>query len=221
MFTLQDKNGGIVILFRFSGRGAEPLQILQKQRHLHSLEFLAKAQIFLRLFRLLPEGPDLQFQLRDLVPDTQKIFLRGSQPPLGLLLAVTVFGNARRFFKDFAAIRTFQGKNFINAALTDIGIALTAEAGIHEQLVDVAQADTLPVDVVFALAGAVIPAGDHQLVGVVAQLAVGIVEHQRRFRKAHGAALLGPAEDDVLHFLPAQRTGILLAHDPADGVGNI
>ena len=76
----------------------------------------------------------------------------------------------------------------------------------------------LLVDVVFALAGAVIPARDHQLVGVIMQGAVAVVQHERRLGKADGGALLRAAENDILHLLAAQRAGILLAHDPADGI---
>ena len=105
-----------------------------------------------------------------------------------------------------------------SSPVSDVGIAVAAETGIHEQLVDVAQTHALLVNVVFALAGAVIPARDHQLVGVIMQGAVAVVQHERRLGKADGGALLRAAENDILHLLAAQRAGILLAHDPADGI---
>ena len=50
---------------------------------------------------------------------------------------------------------------------------------------------------------------------------LGIVNDQRHLGKAHLAALFGAAEDDILHLSAPELTAVLLAHDPADGVGDI
>ena len=134
---------------------------------------------------------------------------------------MAVFGNARRFLKNLAAIGAFQGQDLIDSTLRNIGITLAAETGVHKQLVDVAQTHALAIDIVFAFARAVIPPGNHQLVRIEFERTVGIVQDQRRLRETHGTALLRAAENDVLHLLSTQRTGVLLAHDPANSVGNI
>ena len=106
--------------------------------------------------------------------------------------------------------------------MTDDGIALAAHAGIHEQLVHIAQAHGLLVDIVFRFAAAVVPARDGDL-GLLhaGEDVLGVVEHERHLRKAHLVARFRAAENDILHLLAAQRAGILLAHDPANGVRNI
>ena len=134
---------------------------------------------------------------------------------------MTVFGNARRLLKNLAAIRALNRQDLINASLTDIGIALPSETRIHKQFVNVTQADGLPVDIVFAFTGTIIPAGDHQLVRVVSDGAVGIIQNKRRLREADLRTLFRTAENDILHFLTAQRAGALLSHDPTDRVGDI
>ena len=218
VLLLQDEGGGMIVLLGLARRGAQALERLQPQRDLEALELLAVGQVALCLFRLIAQRADLQLQLRDLVADAGQIVLRRGEAALRFLLAVAVFRDTGGLLENFAAVRALEGQNFVDASLADVGIAVAAETGIHEQLVDVAQTHALLVDVVFALAGAVIPARDHQLVGVIMQGAVAVVQHERRLGKADGGALLRAAENDILHLLAAQRAGILLAHDPADGI---
>ena len=49
----------------------------------------------------------------------------------------------------------------------------------------------------------------------------GVVQHQRHLGKTHRGPLLRAAEDHVLHLAAPEGLAGLLAHDPADGVGNI
>ena len=121
------------------------------------------------------------------------------------------FGDAGGLFEDLAPVGRFEGEDLVDAALPDIGIALAAEAGVHEQLVDVLEAGKLLVDIVFALAGAEIAAGDHDLGGLDAKAGVGVVEDEGGLGVADGGALGGAAEDDVFHLRAAQGAGSLLA----------
>ena len=123
--------------------------------------------------------------------------------------------------KDLAAVSGFDREDLVDLALTDDGVALPAHTGVHEQLVNVLEADRASVDIVFTFARAVIPAGDHNLRLVHVDQTSCVVQHQRDFGVAGLLALGGTAEDDVLHLAAAQRAGGLLTHDPADGVGNI
>ena len=178
-------------------------------------------QIALRRFRLLAQRLHLQLKLGDLIIDAHQIFLRALELALGLLLAVAVLADARRLLEDLAAVVAADGEDLVDLALTDDGIALTTHAGIHEKLVDVLQADGLAVDIVFRLAAAVIAAGHRHLRLVAVEDVLGVVDHQRHLRKAHLAALFGAAEYDILHLGAAKLTAVLLAHDPADGVGDV
>ena len=140
---------------------------------------------------------------------------------LGFLLAVAVLADARRLLEDLPAVAGFQGEDLVDAALADVTVALPAQARVHEQLMDVLQAGGLLVDIKFTVAGAVVPAGDHDLVGIIGQRPVGVVQSQGGLGKAHGLALLGAAEDDILHLGAPEGLAALLAHDPEDGVRDI
>ena len=69
---------------------------------------------------------------------------------------------------------------------------------------------------------AVIPPGDGHLRLVHRwEQMTGVVQHQRHLSKAHRGAFFRAAEDHVLHFAAPEGLAGLLAHDPADGVGNV
>ena len=221
MLLLQDKGGGVEIRLGLFCGLTQTVQRLQPHGHLQPLQLLAPGQIFFCLVRLRPQRLHLQLQLGNLVSDAHEVVLRGGKTALRLFLAVAVLGDARRLLKNLPAVHGTNCQNFVNFTLTDVGIALPAQAGVHKQLVDVPQAGGLLIDVELAVAGAVVAPGHHDLLGVHLERAVGVVQHQRCLGKAHLRPLLGAAEDDVLHLRAAQRAGALLTHYPADGVGNI
>ena len=221
MGLLQHEGSGLIVLLRLLGGCGELFQGVQPHGHFHALQFVLQLQVLLGLLGLDLQGFQLQLQLGDLVADAEQVVFGMGQLPLGLFLAVAVLGDTCRFFEDFPAVGTFQGEDLVDSALADIGIALPAQAGVHEQLMDVPQAGGLLVDVIFAITGAVVAPGDHDLVGIVSQRPVRIVQGQSGFRKAHRRTLLGAAEDHVLHLGTAQGLAALLAHDPEDGIGNI
>ena len=134
---------------------------------------------------------------------------------------MTVAGDARCFLKDAPALGALGGQDFINLALADDGVALSPQAGVHEQLVDVPEAAGAAVDIVLAVPAAVEPAGDHDLLLLQGEAVLSVVQHQGHLGVAHGLALLGACEDHVLHLAAPQSLGGLLPHDPTDGVGDI
>ena len=217
----QDEAGGGVILRGLLCSGVQTDEGLQPDRNLLALELGLIFQIFFRLFGLLPQGLHLKLQLGDLILNAGQILLRAFQTALGLLLAVAVFGDARRLLEDLAAVGALDGKDLVDPALGDVGVALAAKTGIHEQLVHVLEPDRLLIQIEFVLPGAVVAPGDHHLVGINGEITVGVVEDQAGLGKAELGALLRAAEDHVLHLVPAQGAGALLAHDPADRVRDV
>ncbi len=132
------------------------------------------------------------------------------------------FGNAGSLLKDLPPLAAFGREDLVDLSLADDGVALLAHAGIQEQFRHVLQPDGLAVDVVFALPAAVVPAGDGHLGFLHGRENPGsIVQHQRHLGKTHLGPLLRAAENHVLHLGAPEAFGALLAHDPADGVGDI
>ena len=131
-------------------------------------------------------------------------------------------GDAGGLLKNLPPVAALDGQNLIDTALTDDGVALPSKARVHEQLVDVPEAYGLLIDEIFALAAAVVTAGDHHLGLLDVGEDVGtVVQHQGDLGEAHRAALLGAAEDHILHLHTSEIFGALLPHHPADSVGNI
>ena len=150
-----------------------------------------------------------------------EVFFGFFQAAFGLLFAVAKARNAGGFFKNLAAVFAFCGDDTINLALPDDGIAVAAEAGIHKQLMHVAQTYERFVNAVFTFAGAVKTARNGNGVAVVIQLAVGVIHGDGHFAKALRFALRCAAEDDVLHFGAAQCAGRLLAEYPTHGIADV
>ena len=221
LFLLQNKLGRCVIRLRlFCGLG-ELFQLGQPDGDFQPTEFIPENQIFFCLLRLLPQGRHLKLQLRDLVIDPQQIVLGLLKLPLGLFLPVTVLGNTRRLFKDLPSVRGLGGKDLVNAALTNIAVALFAQARIHKQLIDIPEPSRLAIDIIFTVAGAIVAPGDHHLGRFQPEDVRRIVQYQRHLRKAYLWPFQGAAKDDVLHLAAPERLGAHFSHDPANGIGNI
>ena len=214
--------GGLVIRLQLPGLDLQGLKIFQPHADLQHPQLVPQHQILLRCLRLLPQGLHLQLQLSDLVVDADQILLRPLELALRLLLAVAVLADARRLLEHLTALTAFDGQDLVDLALSDDGVALPAHAGVHKQLVDILETHGLAVDVIFRLPAAVVAASDGHLRLVPAgEDVLRVVDDQRHLCKAHLAALLRAAEDHVLHLGSPQLAAVLLAHDPADGVGDI
>ena len=214
-------DGVLVVGQGLDGPRPYVLQLLQPQGDLQPPQLVPQHQELPGLLALCAEGLHLELQLVDLVGDAHQVLLGALQLALGLLLPVAEAGDTGGLLKDLPAVGALDGQNLVNAALPDDGVALAAQAGVHEQLVHVLQADGAAVDVVLALAGAVVPPGDHHLALLHREDVVGVVQHQGDLREALLSAHRRAAEDYVLHLAAPQGLGGLLPHDPADGVGDI
>jgi len=195
------ERGPGVLPVRFDGFAAfgEAVERLHPDGDLQQAQLVAQNEVFLRGLRLLAQRVDLHFQLVDFVVDADEVFVRVRKLAFALLLAVAEAGDARRLLKELAPVGAPGGDDLGYLALSDDGIAVPAETGVHEELADILEADGFLVDEVFALAAAVIAAGEHDLGGIRVEDAGRVVQNQRDLRVAHFRALFGAAEDDVLH----------------------
>ena len=184
---------------------AQPVQRVHPQADLRHAQVVAEGEVLLRRLRLLLQRGHLELDFADLVVYPEQVFLRARQAALGLLLAVAEAGNARRLLKHLAPLGAFAADYLGDAPLADDRVSVPAEPGVHQQLVHVAEPDLLAVDVIFALAAAVVPARYRDLFGVVIKYARGVVYYERNLREAHCRAFGRPAEDDVLHLAAAER----------------
>ena len=214
--------GGPQVRLQLPGGGFQVLQVREPHGDLQQPQLIPQDEVALGLLRLRSQRLHLQLQLRDLVVDPHEVFLRALQLALGLLLAVAVLGDARRLLKDLPPVAALGGEDLVDPPLADDGVALLAHAGVQEELRHVLQPDGLAVDVVLALAAAVVAPGHGHLGLLHGGEDVGaVVDDQRHLGEARLGPLGGTAEDDVLHLGAPEALGALLAHDPADGVRDV
>ena len=119
----------------------EPLQRIQPHRDLQPLQLVPEDQKPLGPFALLPEGLHLELQLVDLVVDPQQVLVCALQLPFRLLLPVAEAGDPRGLLEHLPAVGGLHRQDLIDAPLSDNGVALPAQAGVHKQLVDVPKTD--------------------------------------------------------------------------------
>ena len=144
-------------------------------------------------------------------------------------------GDAGGFFDDGAPVLRLGTQNLPDAPLLDNGVAFRAQAGAHEQVLNVAQAGNVAVDQVFALAGSIQAARDGHFAGLVGDrggaVAVGGMRrgfargriHQRHRDRSHAERLAIPRarKNHIFHASAAQTFGGLFAEHPTNGVAQI
>ena len=180
--------------------------------------------VLLRPLRLPGNDVQLRLDFADDVVEPQQVLLGRLQLPDRRLLAALVLGDAGGFFDELPPLLRFGLHQGGDAVLLHEGIGPGADARSHEKFPDIQKTAGNLVDRVFAFSFAVEASRDHDL----AELRIGprkllLIRHERHGNLGHadGAGLLGAVEDDVVHLLAAEGPDPLLAHDPADRIGDV
>ena len=197
------------------------VQHAQPHADLQLLAFGGQQQELLRLDALLFERADAGFELCHDISEADEVFFGLSKALVGVRAAVTVMGDTGGFLKHFAPVLALGAHELVHLALADHGVAVAPEAGIHKKLVHVFEACGLAIDEIAAVAGAVVAAGNADLLFGGGQRAVGIIQPQRDLSEALRAAGGGAGEDHVFHFGSAQLFRALFAQHPANGVRDV
>ena len=193
----------------------------QKSVDIQALERISVAEVDPGLLLLLLQGGDLFLQLTHDVRQPGQVVALALQLFQGLVLAVLVLDNTGRLVKEGAPVLGLVGQDPVDLALADDGVALLADTGVIEELVDIAQTADRPVEEVLALAAPVDPARHRHLPVIDGERPVRIVQCDGNISKAKRPACLCPREDDILHRGPAQLLDSLLAQHPPDRVRDI
>ena len=202
----------------------EGLEVEAGQIQVQVADFVAQLLVHLGLFGLALQALHLGFQLHDDVALAVQVLLGGLHLAQADLFLVLVPGDAGRFLHPEAA---FLGPGLDeggHAALLDDGVVPVAQAGVHEELVDVLEPAGHLVDQVFALPGSVEPPGDLDF-AQVGELGRGyvafVLEGQAHLAHPGGRAVAGPVEDQVFHGPAAELAGGLFAQHPAHRVDHV
>ena len=145
----------------------------------------------LRLGRLTLEGVHLPGDFLEDVVDAGEVLFGGLETKLGEALLGLEAGDARGFFNDGAAVVRLGAEELADALLADDGVAFRAEAGAHEDVLNVAQAAELAVEEVFAFAGAEEAAGDDDFALVKGALELAAANLEDDGLRARGTCVCG------------------------------
>ncbi len=204
-----------------AGLITEIMKFLQPQADTKFLEPAVMFVITLRLGRLRLHRAQLLGEFVEQIARSRQILLDIFELSQGLDFASLEATDSGGFLEDQAAILVRGLEQRIDAALLDDAVGALAGAGAEEQVFDVAQPAGLIIDEVFALAVAVDPASDADLIGFDVQEAFCVVADERDLGHAEAAARTGAVENDIGHFAAAKAFGRLLAEDPADRVDDV
>ena len=193
----------------------------QEHVQVEYLQFIPQRKVLPCGLALLLQRLDALLQLGQDVLHAVQVVRGVVHAALGVLLARLELHDSGGLLKDLAAILRLDGEDLVDAALADHRIAVLADAGVAEEIHDVAQAAGRAVDLVLALTAAVHAPGDAHLGEVDGQGVILVVEDQRHLAEGQALALLGSVEDHVLHLGAAQRLGALLTQHPLHRVGNV
>ncbi len=230
------------VCLRGGDPGAEPGQGLlhRLQASQDSLEFFPEGGVFAEFqIQLQFRGPPIQLtvslglvglalqrvplplHLRDDVADPQEVLFRGLDFVEGGPLLGLVFHDAGRLFDEDPAVGRPGVDDVADASLLDEGVRLAGQAGVKEQVLDVAEAAGDLVQQVLALARSVEAAGRVYLFVVGGKFALVPREGERNFGETEGLSPTVASKDEIIHPIAAQELGALFSQGPADGVGDV
>ena len=161
--------------------------------------------------RLALERPQPRAGLALDVERAVEVVLGAGELQLRAAPALAVLAEPGRLFDQHPAVARLGGDDRLDPALRDDRVHLLAEPGVGQHLDHVDQPAARAREPVLAFATAVEPPHDRDLGRAQPEHPLAVVEHQFDLGAAGALAARRPAEDHVLHRLPADGQRRLLA----------
>ena len=177
-----------------------------------------------RLAGLLLQPGKLGFHGPDDVIEPEEVVLRRAQPQLGFVTAAVETDDAGRFLQQHAPFAGLGGDQGADAPLAHQSRRPRPAGVVLEQKLHVTGPNRTAVDPIVG-PGAPLDAAHHiQPLGTVERSGGGagaVVEGQRHLGDVARRAIMGAAEDDVVHPGAAHALGRRFAHDPAQRLDKV
>ena len=154
-------------------------------------EAVAEATEAERLGGLTAERGDLAADFADDIGDAREIGVDATEFIEGFATLGLVARDAGGFFEEVAALGGISGKNLVDLTLHHERVGHAADAGVHEQSLDVLQAGRLSVDEIVAGTFAVEATHDRDFGEGRTQLLFAIGEDQLDLTLREGLAPVG------------------------------
>ena len=126
-------------------------------------EAVAEATVAQGLRGLATQRRDLASNFADDISHAGQVGIDAGQLIQRFLTLGLIAGDAGSFFKEIAALGRVRGEDLVNLALHHERIGHTANAGVHEEALDILQAGGLPIQEIIAGAFAINAAHDRDL----------------------------------------------------------
>ncbi len=180
-----------------------------------------EALVQLRGLGLALEGTQARAGLALDVERPREVVLGALELELGAAPALAVLAEAGGLLDQQPPLTGPREHDRLHPPLRDHRVHLLAEAGVREHLDHVGEPAPGAVEAVLALPHPVEPPDDRDLREVALHPAVGVVDHHLDLGGARTLDAVAAGEDHVLHRLPADGEGRLLAQRPEHGVGDV
>ena len=167
------------------------------------------------------QGADLALDLFDDVLHAHEVRLGVFQLAKGFFFLGLELRDAGGLLEDRAPVFRAVAQDLVDLSLLHDRVGTAAHAGIHEELMDVAQAACGFIDEILALTVPINAAGYADFVPLGAELLFALCERHGNLGHAECRAAVRAAENDIRHLASAQGFCRLLAEHPSDGVEHI
>ena len=184
-------------------------------------DIISECLITPRLRYLPLQGVDPSSLFLKDIMNSKKIGFRILQFPQCFFLLLLKLGNPGSLLKHLATILWFRTKEQIDLPLFHDRIGRTADAGIHEELMDIAEATQSVVYPVFRFSIPKNPTRNRHLVIFRLERALALRKIQGYLRHRQSFPLVGAIKDDVSHLTTPQCFGRSLPQNPTNGVNHI
>ena len=172
-------------------------------------------------FSLAAKRFELAAQFGGQIGQPGQIRRHGLELADGFFFALAVFEHTGGFLDECPTILRSGFEDFVELALPDDDVHLSADPGIAQQLLDIHQTASAAVDFVFTGSVAEHPPGDRHLGVLDRQRVVRVVDGNGDLGAAQRSARRGTREDDVLHLAAAQSFSALLSHHPRQRIDHV
>ena len=132
-----------------------------------------------------------------------------------------IFRDPRCFLENSASIFRTRAQNHVDPALLHHGVGGPSNPGVGEKTLNVAKTAWRLIQQIFGISVAINAARHAHVMPLDSQFFGAIGEREGDLRKSYRLACVGAIEDDIRHFVAAERFGGLLSERPAYGVEHI
>ena len=203
------------------GSGAKTGEFTTGHMKANRREFNRHLLVLAGRLRLTLQRAQRAADLPQHITEADDIYLRGFQAPLSPFTPFAVLEDARRLLDDGASILRSRIQDGCQLALAHDDVLLAPDSRIGQKLLNIEEATRHAVQRVVALTRTKEGSGDRHLRKINGDSARVVVNRESDLGPAERRFFRRAGEDDVFHFVRADRPRALGPQHPCHGVDNV